>query len=96
MLRSRRTRHSKFTGASGLLFLNSDMASFVCMQGLESTDGRMLLDPLSLSDCRILTTDATNVLIVKVWGGSHRTGNRSVKSVHAGVACADLIFSQVD
>ena len=68
-------------------------ASFVCMQGLESTDGRMLLDPLSLSDCRNITTDATNVLIVKVCSGSHRTDSRSLKSVHAGVALADLIIS---
>ncbi|CAL8462746.1 g2279 [Coccomyxa elongata] len=34
--------------------------------GLESTDGRPLLDPLSLSDCMNIRPGATNVLIVKV------------------------------
>ena len=38
----------------------------LCLQGLESTDGRPLLDPLSLSDCMNIRPGATNVLIVKV------------------------------
>ncbi|BDA50840.1 hypothetical protein COCOBI_17-0580 [Coccomyxa sp. Obi] len=34
--------------------------------GLESTDGRPLLDPLSLSDCMNIRPGETNVLIVKI------------------------------
>lgn len=43
-----------------------DKAAIFCLQGLEGTDGTLLLGPLSLSDCRNIRANATNVLIVKV------------------------------
>lgn len=36
------------------------------LQGLQSTDGQKLLDPLSLSDCKQILPDTRNVLIVTV------------------------------